>query len=437
MRRRHLMKRPYLFHVAWLGAVIAAYLIGSVKPLEFLRGNDSQLELANPSLGSSVLPERAKASDGSSRETNHAKLASSQRALSETEIEALGLQFRQELDPIARRLTFARLLEGLTVENAKLIREQIAHLREDSSEFREFHYAWGKIGGVDAVLNGQDTEKRDMEATIAGWASADPEAALNWFNHLETSSREDDRFANQGYLAMGLIHGLSNTDPGLATEIALQRSESGDRRAEHMLGVVAGKYLQSKGPEAAAQWAQDLPEGRLRSSMVGRVAHEYIKEDPETAAEWATTYVADEGGERIVHGVTSSWAREDGASAVAWLDGLDETPHTTRAYQVAFEAWAGDDPHAASAYLLEMPQSTQRDHAIGGLVNRHRWEDPQAAIAWASQIEQPKQREHMTFQAAEAYLRRHPEEARAWIPESGLSQGAQEKLLHQAERRKR
>ena len=48
------------------------------------------------------------------------------RALNAGEIQELGLRFSKELDPLKRRSAFLQLIDGLTVENAKIIREQIA-----------------------------------------------------------------------------------------------------------------------------------------------------------------------------------------------------------------------------------------------------------------------------------------------------------------------
>ncbi len=108
--------------------------------------------------------------------------------LSEREIELLGEKFRSS-NPIERRLAFSELLEGLTAENALLVREQIEHLSDKSPEYREFHYAWGAIGGVDAVLFGADTPGDDMAPTLSGWASTDPLGARAW---LETLDMEND-----------------------------------------------------------------------------------------------------------------------------------------------------------------------------------------------------------------------------------------------------
>ena len=76
------------------------------------------------------------------------------------------------------------MLKQLTPDNARQLREQIAHMSQDSAEFREFHYAWGAIAGDEAILHGKDTPKRDMAASLAGWASEDPQSAMAYFDNL-------------------------------------------------------------------------------------------------------------------------------------------------------------------------------------------------------------------------------------------------------------
>ena len=111
--------------------------------------------------------------------------------MSEAEVESLGEQFRNSTNPIERRLASSRLLEGLSAENALAVREQIAHLHHHSPEFREFHYAWGAVAGMEATMFGADTEEDDMSPALAGWASADPGAALAWFKGLDMENDRD------------------------------------------------------------------------------------------------------------------------------------------------------------------------------------------------------------------------------------------------------
>ena len=48
------------------------------------------------------------------------------------QIDEWGLEFRRATDPILKREAFAKLLAGLTAENAMDVRKQIEHLDSDA-----------------------------------------------------------------------------------------------------------------------------------------------------------------------------------------------------------------------------------------------------------------------------------------------------------------
>ncbi|MGB0144693.1 MAG: hypothetical protein ACPGAP_07955, partial [Akkermansiaceae bacterium] len=126
-------------------------------------------------------------SDGKRRTERRASVRGS-RYSAETSSEELAAAFKSG-DLIERRLAFAAILEKLTPENARDLRELIADFPQDSPEFREFHYAWGAVAGVEAVTHGRDTPKKDMAASLAGWASNDPSAALAFFDTLSPAEQ--------------------------------------------------------------------------------------------------------------------------------------------------------------------------------------------------------------------------------------------------------
>lgn len=349
--------------------------------------------------------------------------------LTSADIDELGRQFKQELDPTQRRLIFARLMAGLTLENALDLRKQIAGMDPNSPEFLEFHYAWGKIAGAEAVLHGKETPEPDMAATMAGWASADPAAALAWFASLEKQS--DTNHANQDHLKMALVRGLANTDPAEAMRFIQGMAASGDKQTDQMMNILTGKMLQSKGAVESATWAASLPAGTLRSAALAQVARDYARSDPQGAASWAGQYGNEAGGGRILGEVSNEWARRDGPAAVGWLQSLSDGPAKSGAYFQAFDGWAAKDPMSASKYLVTMPPSASRDQAIGGLVNRYRWEDPVSAVAWAGDIQDTATRENSMVTAGQAYYKRDPAGATNWLASSGLSAGAQARVVHQ------
>ncbi|MEM7143595.1 MAG: hypothetical protein AAF591_00580 [Verrucomicrobiota bacterium] len=377
--------------------------------------------------------------------TDSASLAAgalaSSGALSDADINEIGQLFKSSLDPIERRLAFSKLLAGLTDENALDIRAQIEHLHDESPEFREFHFAWGKIGGEDAVVHGADTPETDMAATIAGWASASPDAAVQWLENLEMVDNPDfdyllkDRGSDperlKNLFASGMVQGLSISDTQKATDFVLGMIDDKPGRAEDLIGVVTNNILRSQSPTDAATWAESLPEGPVRSEAMGRVASTFARENPEAAAEWASEFVYQEKGGRIVYGIANRWAREDGQATANWLQSLgSEAPGRNGAFYNTFERWAGDDPVAASQYLSDMPASEHRDAAVSGLVSRHRWEDPVAAIVWADSISSEKQRLETITRAGQAWTRLDPTAAAEWAVASGLPENLQRAIIN-------
>ena len=348
------------------------------------------------------------------------------RKLTASQISDFGELFRKELDPLKRRAAFLQLMDGLTVENAKMVREQIAALPANSPAFRDFHYEWGKIAGADAVMHGAETEKPDMLAALAGWVSADPQAASDWYASLEKTSK--DSYANQDYLKMGMVHGLANADPGLATAFVLEHAAGGDKSARQMIGIIAQKIQQVEGPAEAARWAASLPSDELRGPAMGHAASTYATSDPEGAAEWARSVADRPGGSHAVGVVSRQLARRDAPAAVEWLESLGDSPASHSGYHAAFESWAGNDPAAASQRLVEMPPSRARDFAISGLVSRTRWEDPHAAITWANEIAEPQRRETALVTAGQAFMHRNRSAAQEWLANSGLSEQAQKRI---------
>ena len=428
------VEKTILVHGAWSVAVVLAFVVGKSMTggggvEEAVYGEGSRVEISVSGAGRAVKAGERVGADGEGDAVD--LIVRRGGKLSSADIVELGQRFKAELDPIKRRLAFARLLEGLTVENAKQIREQIEHLDDDSPEFREFHYAWGAIGGEESVLNGADTRKQDMAATLAGWASTDADAALAWFGGLPEGKYDQNGFS------YALVHGLSNGDPDRAAAYVLGLAEAGDKRAEGMLGIVTGKMMQSLGASNAARWAEGLPEGNMRSSAMGRVADRLFHEDKDAAIEWAATFGGSEDGKRVVEAVGREWSERDPAGAVGWLESLADGSGKTSGYRTAMREWAGRDPKAASEYLVAMPQSGDRDHAIGGFVGRLAWEDPVSAIQWAGEIGDGGHREEVLMQAGQAYYRKSPEAAVEWLVGSGLSEAAQAKVLEPPRRRGR
>lgn len=429
------MSSPRWVHGIWAGATVIAFAAGT----QFFPGIGAQ-EKENPDSerrkeahSSRVSREGREASDGGADASGVIPGSLSQSrldgaiqpgagTLTEQDIARLGKGLKSS-SPIERRLAYARLLNGLTKDNALLIRQQVEHLHEHSSEFREFHYAWGALAGEAAVLHGIKTEKEDMAATFAGWASSDSAAALAWYD--QTSDNED---IDRNGLKWGAVFGLANADPGAALDFVSELRAKGDKDAKRMVQVITGEVLRGKDPVEAAQWTEEISDENLRVFARDRIAGEFARQDPEAAAEWAAQFNDEESDSRLVNHVSREWAQRNPQSAVEWLESLGSSKGRTEGFGSAFSAWARHDPEAAGNYLREMVRSPERDAALSGYATRIMHEDPASAISWAEAIADASQRENTLVQTARHYFRRDHEAAVEWLANSGLSEEARQKL---------
>ena len=432
------MPKTPLVHGFWTCATIAAFVLGSHY---FPGAITGRRDVANTSISggsaksTALRGERNSGTGQTPLHGNSSALSGPEKgnllrhpvgALTAQEILALGKAFKANSNPIERRLAFSRLLEGLTSENGLLIRAQIEHLSENSSEFREFHYAWGALAGETAVLHGKDTDKRDMAATFAGWASADPTAAMTWYE----SARELEDLDHNS-LKWGALFGLAHANPGTALEFVNQlqgRGEQDKNTLKGMTHVVTSEVLRGSPPAEAAAWVEAITDDRLRAFSREHLAGEFVKNDPEFAAEWAASLNEQPGGERVVDRVSRDWANRDPQATVQWLESLPTSEGRTEGFGSAFRSWASRDPQAAGNYLNDMPRSPERDSALGGFASRIMHEDPVTAISWAEAIADPGQREEALIKTGRHYFRHQNQAAAEWLTGSGLSEEAQQRI---------
>ena len=433
------MNKTLLVHGTWLVVASCAFVIGyRMFPAHERNAVSSGLDRSSVDGGGLLAGGRTTVGMGV---TADGQSGLGQASLSGRDIDLLGEMFRTAASPIERRLGFSKLLEGLSAENALQIREQIAHMDHRSSEFREFHYAWGAVAGEEAALFGASTKEDDMSPALAGWANADPNAALAWFKNLDMAN--DPRFdsllkerklneANlRQHLMVGLVQGLANADPTMASEVIGEVAQGPhDRSAHRMMHTVVESVLRTNKPAGAVQWAEALPEGQSRNLAMSRVADRYADEDPQAAASWAESYTDNPENANVVGEVGHSWAAKDPNAAVDWVTSLPDSPGKHAGMHRALHQWADNDPAAASEYLATLPDSGVKNAAVSGFSRRLAWEDPQAAITWAGTISSEKQRADTMIGVGHAWMRKDEAAARDWALSAGLPENVQQAILN-------
>ena len=428
------MKKSLKVHGAWLGISAIAFVIGfkffpSANETNSNGKSTSQREISEGNNGADKVAGGLSGKKEVASNGLDTKSQDSLNQLSELDIETLGQKLQSSTNPIDRRLAFSQLLEGLTAENALLIRDQIKGFDPNSAEFKEFHYAWGAVGGTEAIMFGVDTVEPDMQPALSGWASSDPQKAIAWFEGLdmENDSSFDPLLKDRkmkaedlrNHLMSGLVQGLSNSDPDLAIDYVKEVLDSGNRAGYGLMHAPISAMIQSSEPLDAAQWASQLEQGPIRNTAMSRTADNYAKKDFEAAKEWAESIGSSEGVERVIDPVTRNWASRDPESALEWVSTLPEGDAQHSGTAAALSQWAGKDPTAASDYLAEMSDSPMRNAAISGFSNRLVWENPQAAMTWASSISGNEQlRNDVMSRVGKSWQRKDPKGAAAWNAEN-------------------
>ena len=341
-------------------------------------------------------------------------------------IEGLGQKMRNAPDDESRREAFQKLLSQLTVDNAKQMRRQVAHMDPESYEYREFHYQWGKIGGKEAVLHGAETEKPDMRITLAGWASADPEAAMEWFNSLPEYDRKNH--SNQYYMMSGLVHGLTDNSPQKGLNYVIKLQEADNRHAGRMMSVVTGRMIDAEGVQYVAEWAETLPPGTLRAVARARLVWDMGKENLGAAAAWVESFSNDPDAGLGVEAMAKVWAKQDIFGSVTWLESLDNGPAKRKGLSAAYGYWGALEPESAAQYLNELPPNVDRDFAINGFISGMVHKDPETAIIWAEEIQTKGLREAAMVRAGERLFRMDAQVATDWMEGISLSEKSMARL---------
>lgn len=425
------MIKKHSIHALWFVAALGAYGLGAWNRggANDPNGTDLATVVRAPA-PPDVSLRRALQPDGTGeagQEGNAPASSPSRAALSQTEIESMAREAFNDPNPLKRQLAFARLLEGLTADNAESIRAQMAGGNASGDQWRLFQYAWGSVDGQGALTAAgkiEDEGRRNgaISQALSGWASADPTQAIAWLNGLENQDQKN-RFQDS------LVGGLADYDIGFATNYVMDLAAAGDKRAGDHMRTVASEQLRKEGPEGAARWAEALADGDVKGAALERVANSFAARDPEAAAAWAAQFATASYGTQVIDEIGEEWAEQNPTATVNWLLNLPDSRGKSAGMHSALGEWARRDPTAASQYLVDMPQSPLKDEAVGGFVRRVAWEDPQAALAWARTIAQESTRQEAMTRAGQALFVRDREAALQWLPTSGLPPEAQKRIL--------
>ncbi len=372
----------------------------------------------------------------------------------------------RENDPLKKNAMLSALLDQLTPENAEAafaaFREARGNRRGGfgrggGDEMRLFLNAWGRIDGENAVAkltelaeaeraereaNGGDRGRGgrggrggwdrdggsstfDIYSALQGWATTDADSALAYVNGLDGEGEGMDR--RKSMYTSGIVRGLMANSIDEAVEFVTALPQDDGNSRERYMESIAEEMLEN-GAISAAKWADNLNDADLKSGAMDRIAESYAREDLDAAIAWVGEHANEEYASRAVTEVAERWAENDPQAVIDWAADLPEGTQQ-RVFEEALDEWTERDPHAASQYLASMTDSPVKDAAVEGFARELAREDGEAAAAWAATIGNEELRIDTLQDVARDWLRQDRAAAEAWLPNSGLTQEAQQQVL--------
>jgi len=184
-------------------------------------------------------------------------------------------------------------------------------------------------------------------------------------------------------------------------------------------------------PEAAAEWALNLPRNG-RSQALHGVISGWAEVDPAAAAQWSQKLPDQE--KWVMNSALASWARKDPDTAAAWALKIPEGPQRTQALEQVGQAWGGKNRATAMVWAEKLPSESDRKVAIGGVVQSWATQDYVAALQFAEEQSDAKLKEHFLGRVIYGWCFKDRAAAEKWVkelPEGNLKK-ATEKALAEA-----
>jgi hypothetical protein len=424
------MKSPLLIHGLWLALAAGAFAVGRLsvdkKSSASARGTVVATVTPPPAPTAARSAETAAAARaaalGEDPAAWAARFRSADGTISPEKMAEAVREALRESDPVKSMMNFSQLVKELSPENAasafKTVRDTVAGF-ESMRFLPMLTYQWGALDGPKALEFMKDLGGRDnmfnSAATLAGFASADPDAAKKWLG--ENGSTE-----NRWIFDRALVTGLARNDFESASAYVMQLDP---KERGGYVEVLAEQKIRD-GIGAAADWALGLEDASMKASALQRVADQYTRQDPAQAAAWIKDHADAEYAKDAVGTVARQYAEKDPKSAMSWAATLPTGASQNEAYGRVFREWGRSDPTAASENLNTMASGPVKDESISSFARTIARDNPEDAITWAASIGDVQQREAAQIDVVQNWRSTDAEAASQWAA-ANLSPDAQQK----------
>jgi len=423
------MKSPLLIHGLWLAVAAGAFAVGrlTVEPSATKSGPSGTVAVvAPPPAPTAARSEEAAASARAAALSEDpaawaARFRSADGTISSQRMAEAVREALRESDPVKSMMNFSQLIKELNADNAdaafKTVRETVAGF-ESMRFLPMLTYQWGSIDGPKALAAMQDLGGRDgmfnSAATLAGFASADPEAAKKWLSENGTAE-------NRWIYDRALVTGLARSDFEAASAYVM--ALPAESRGAYVEALAEQKIRD--GIDSAANWALGLTDPAMKASALQRVADQFTRQNPEQAAAWISEHATSDYAREAVGTVARQYAEANPSAAINWAATLPAGDSQNEAYGRVFREWGRNDPTAASESLNTLPAGPAKDESITSFARTIARDNPEDAVTWASTIGNPQQREKAQIEVVQRWQASDPAAASQWAA-SNLSPEAQQ-----------
>lgn len=299
-------------------------------------------------------------------------------------------------------------------------------------------------------LGGKWIGPSDMDMALGGWAARDPIGAIGWAKSLK--KKEDQERGIKAILstvarrdideaiAMAKTHApeLLKTDAladALADRTNKRDMEKTVRRLAELGDTVNMKPAIQRwtnlNASAAFQWAEELPDEKMRDEALKAAWPQFANAEPEKAAEKLSQAAADAPFvEGTAKAVAQKLSKEDPAAARRWAATLLQPNAREEAYTLIGEFMGEKKPAEGAKWLDGLALGKDRDVAIASYVHKASGEDPAAANDWALTISDSERRINALRGTLGAWFEKSPADAIEWLQNStSLSEQDRQAIL--------
>ncbi|MFY7818740.1 MAG: hypothetical protein ACOVRB_10290 [Akkermansiaceae bacterium] len=413
--------------------ILTASLAAIVGAIGFMIGRNTQNVSDSESMtkGGSASSLRSRISESSGAASSDARRnATSTRIASEKSDSATSkgdpMTRLEELkninDPLERTRLWLQLVDSLSPEQFE---EFVAAYRADGippermGDYSMLLTAWAKVDPQAALKYASENTGSPFarQTILAAWASYDPNSAIAW---AKSNHQGDD--ANPWMV--GVIKGLANQDPDLASSLLKEMPRSVERG--EALDNLIPALLQQKGVAAARDWVDSITDASLKDGAMSRIADRSIEKDPEGTADWLIANPSETTNRRVDDALFAI-ARKDQDSAMAYFNKLPVGNDRSNALRGIVNAVAMENPQKAAS-LMDRHSSDVNNRVVEQFVWHSFRQDPQTAVANISRLNNAEEQERMYNRTLEWWMERDQQAAINWVNSNTLPTKVVERL---------